>query len=138
MDYKKKLKTRLYTAIAYIFIGIIFSVLYFCGVSENQSVLSLGIALIVMGILRIRQYMKITKDDESIRKQRIAETDERNIAILHKAKSVAFGLYVFIVAIVVIILELLGKSELSTILALNVCAIVLLYWICYWIYQKKL
>ena len=138
MDYKKKLNTRLYTAIAYIFIGIIFSVLYFCGVSENQSVLSLGIALIVMGILRIRQYMKITKDDESIRKQRIAETDERNIAILHKSKSVAFGLYVFIVAIVVIILELLGKSELSTILALNVCAIVLLYWICYWIYQKKL
>lgn len=138
MDYKKKLKSRLYTAIAYIFIGIIFSVLYSCGVSENQYVLSLGIAFIIMGILRVRQYMKITKDEESIRKQRIAETDERNIAILHKAKSAAFGLYVFIVATAVIILELLGKSELSTILAWNVCVITLLYWVCYRVYQKKL
>lgn len=137
MDFKKKLKTRLYIAIVYIIIGVAFAVLYLCGMSENQYLLSLGIALIIMGILRIRQYMKITKDDESVRRREISETDERNIAILHKAKSSAFGLYTFITAAAAIVLEILGKSELATVLALNVGAIVGLYWICYWVYQKK-
>ena len=90
-----------------------------------------------MGIVRIIQYKKITKDEESIRRRRIAETDERNITILHKAKSDAVGIYVTITATAVVILEIIGRSELSTILASTVCALVLLYLICYWIYQKR-
>lgn len=137
MDYKKKLKTRLYTAITYISSGIIFVALYGSKTTENQYLFSIGIALIIMGIARIIQYKKITKDEESIRCQRVAETDERNIAILNKAKSTAFGIYVFIAGSVAIVLEVIGKTEYSFILALNVMALVFLYWISYWIYRKR-
>ena len=89
-----------------------------------------------MAVIRLIAYMRITKDDESIKRQEIAENDERNIAIIHKAKSTAFGLYVFLVATIIIILELLGITELTTILALNLCGIVVLYWLCYYIYHK--
>lgn len=137
MDFKKKLKTRLNVAIGYIIIGIIFAALFYSKIIENQYLLSLGIALIVMGIVRIIQYKKITKDEESIRRRRIAETDERNIAILHKAKSAAVGIYVTITAAAAVILEIIGKSELSVILASSVSTLVLLYLICYLIYQKR-
>lgn len=136
MDFKRKLKTRLYTAITYILIGGIFIAMYLCNISENQYLLTLGIALAVMAVIRLIAYMRITKDDESIKRQEIAENDERNIAIIHKAKSTAFGLYVFLVATIIIILELLGITELTTILALNLCGIVVLYWLCYYIYHK--
>lgn len=136
MDFKKKLRIRLYMAIAYIITGIVFAALFFR--STNEYMMTLGIALIIMGIFRIIRYMKITKDDDSVRLQKIAETDERNISIIHKAKSTAFGLYILITAMAVIVLEILGNSELSSILGLNVCIIVFLYWICYRIYQKKL
>lgn len=136
MDFKKKLRIRLYMAIAYIITGIAFAALFFR--STNEYMITLGIALIIMGIFRIIRYMKITKDDDSVRLQKIAETDERNISIIHKAKSTAFGLYILITAMAVIVLEILGNSELSSILGLNVCIIVFLYWICYRIYQKKL
>lgn len=137
MNFKNKLKTRLYTAITYISSGIIFVSLYGSKTTENQYLFSLGIALVIMGIARIIQYKRITKDEESIRRQKVAETDERNIAIINKSKSTAFGLYVFGVASIVIVLEILGITKYTNILALSVCSLALLYWICYWIYQKK-
>lgn len=137
MDYKQKLKTRLYTAITYISSGIIFIALYGSKTTENQYLFSLGIALVIMGIARIIKYKQITKDEESIRRQKVAETDERNIAILNKAKSTAFGLYIFGVATIVIVLEILEITKYTNILALSVCVLALLYWICYWIYQKR-
>lgn len=137
MDYKQKLKTRLCTAITYISSGIIFIALYGSKTTENQYLFSLGIALVIMGIARIIQYKRITKDEESIRRQKVAETDERNIAIIHKAKSTAFGLYVFGVASIVIVLEILEITKYTNILALSVCSLALLYWICYWLYQKR-
>lgn len=137
MDFMKKMRKRLYIAVGYIIIGVIFAVLFYCGISKNQYLQVLGITLIVMGIARTIQYKAITKDEESVRRQRITETDERNIAIVHKAKSLAFSLYVFICAVLVIVLEIIGEKEYSTILALSICALVTLYWICFFIYHKR-
>ncbi len=138
MDYEKKLKQRLYLAIIFIISGIVFTALYCSGISGNQTLLSAGVIFAVVGFARLVWYRKVTKDEESIRRQKIAETDERNIAICNKSKSMAFGLYVFGVALIVVVLEIFGKTEIATVLALNVCVLIILYQICYFIYRRKL
>ncbi len=136
MDFMKKLKTRRNVAISYGLIGILFTALFFTDIMKSEYILTLGIAFIVMGIFRLVQYKRITKDEQSVLRRKTEEYDERNVSIIRKSRSAAFTLYVFITAVAVIVLQLLGKSELSSILGLNVCAIVLLYWICYVIYHK--
>ena len=137
MDFEKKLKSRLEIAIGYILIGIILVILNLTKIIENEYLETLGIALALMGVLRIIQYKRITKSEETIKSREIAEKDERNISIMHKANSMAFGIYILIVGVVVIVLEAMGRRENASILALNVCGLVLLYWICYFIYNKK-
>ena len=45
-----------------------------------------------MGLLRLFRYRKITRDDQSLRKQEVEETDERTRMISERAKSWAFSL----------------------------------------------
>ncbi len=137
MDFKKKLKTRLYFGISYVVIGVamIIVALTVNGTSEYLS--PFGTALLVIGIARIRNYFIITKSDETIKKQQIAETDERNIAISNKAKSFSFNLYVVLACIAVIILQIMKITELATIIGMTVCALLVIYWISYFILQKK-
>ena len=127
MDYKKKLRSRLNIAITYIVLGVIFIVGTFITKTENDFISTFGFMMILMGLVRIRNYRIITKDEDTIRKQQIIETDERNISIVHKAKSAAFAVYTFI----------LGMHEVAKWVAYSVCLLVVIYWICYFIYQKK-
>lgn len=138
MDFKKKLKIRLYTAIIYVVLGVMIIVGAFVSKPENDFISSFGLILSVIGIARIRNYFIITKSEESIKKQQIAETDERNISIANKAKSAAFLIYVLILAIAVIILSLLNMQSIAKWLSYSVCLLITIYWVCYLIYQKKL
>lgn len=138
MDFEKKLKTRLKISIGYIAIGIIIIIFYLTKISENEYLPVLGTTLVIMGVLRLVQYKEITKNSETIHNQEIIETDERNISIMHKAKSMAFGLYIIIACIFVVTFEVMGKTEYSNVVAINVCLLITIYWICYFIYQKKL
>ena len=79
MDYKKKLKSRLNIAITYIVLGVMFIVGTFITKTENDFISTFGFMMILMGLVRIRNYRIITKDEDTIRKQQIIETDERNI-----------------------------------------------------------
>ena len=137
MDFKKKLKIRLYTAISYIVLGVALIVTAFITKMENEYFSPLGFAFAVIGIARVKQYFLISKNEETIKKQEIRETDERNIAIANKAKSVSFSLYILVSCIAIIILQILGKSDLVNILGLSVCALLIFYWISYFIIRKK-
>ena len=137
MDFKKKLKLRLNVAITYIVLGVILIVGTFITKTENEFISSFGFAMIIMGFVRIRNYRMITKDEGTIRKQQIMETDERNISIIHKAKSTAFAIYIFILGIAVIVLSFIGMHEAAKWVAYSVCLLVIIYWICYFIYQRK-
>ena len=137
MDFKKKLKLRLYIGIIYIILGIAMIIGTFVTKTNNSFISSFGLALIVMGIVRIRNYFIITKNEETIRKQQIAETDERNISIMHKAKSATFSIYVLLLGTAVIILSFLNMHEAAKWIAYSVCLLVVIYWICHWVYQKK-
>ena len=138
MEFRKKLKTRLYIAIAYIIIGIITTAAAFILKIENEFFQSYGIALAVCGILRLRQYIKLTSSEENIRKQEIAESDERNIAIANKARSWAFYFYAMAAGICVIILEIMGMEEIALGVAMSICALIGFYWISYLIIRKKM
>ena len=137
MDFKKKLKTRLYVAAAYIVIGVMIIVGAFVFKVENEFISPFGLALTVVGIARMRNYFLITKSEESIRKQEIVETDERNVWVCYRARSVAFVAYILISGVAVIVLSLLGIHEAAKWISYSLCALIAVYWIAYFIYQKK-
>ena len=137
MNFKKKLKTRLCMALVYITLGLILIVSTFIIKSDNEYLSPLGLAFVVVGIVRIRNYLIITKNDETMRKQEIAETDERNISILQKAKSATFSIYLILSCIAVIILLFFGLYEPMRWLSYSVYLLIAIYWICYFIYNKK-
>ena len=137
MDYKEKIKSRLYIGVIYIAVGIMMIVGTGVIKTDNDFISSLGLLLVVFGIVRIRNYFIITKDEKTLKKQQIAETDERNIAILHKAKSTAFSVYLLLSGTAVIILSLFGFHDIARGIAYSVLLLVIIYWICYLVYQKK-
>lgn len=136
MDFRKKLKIRLFIAIGYVVLGLAMIVVFNIIKTENEFLSSFGFALAVIGIVRIRNYMMITKNEETITKRQIAETDERNISIANKAKSVSFIIYVMLACVSVIVLELFDKTQLAIILSGTVYVLILIYWISYWIIRK--
>lgn len=138
MDYKKKLKQRLNVAIIYIILGVTFIVATFITKTDNDFISSFGFAMIIMGLVRIRNYRIITKNEDTIKKQQIIETDERNISIINKAKSTAFSVYILISGVTLIALLFMGLHEIAKWVSYSVCLLVLIYWICYWVYQKIL
>ena len=138
MDYKKKLKQRLYIGIIYIALGVMIIVGVFSSKSNNDFVSALGFAIAMVGVARIIQYLKITKNEDSIKKQKINETYERNLSIIQKAKSATFSIYLLFSCTVVIITSLFDMPDVANWFGYSQFVLVIIYWICYWIYQKKL
>ena len=137
MDYKNKLKTRLYYGIICIVLGAIMIIGVTATKSENEYISAFGFALAMVGVARIIQYLKITKNEDSIKKQKINETDERNISIIQKAKSATFSIYLLISCSVVIITALIDMPDVAKWVGYSQFVLVIIYWICYFIYQKK-
>jgi uncharacterized membrane protein len=137
MEFKKKLQARLYIAVSYIVIGLLLIAADALNHFENQFFFSFGITLIVMGILRLLRYRKVTKDDASIHRQEVVETDERTLMMAEKARSWAFSYSILIAGIAVIVLSLLGKHDTAQPFAWYVCGQIGLYWICWLILRKK-
>ena len=137
MDFKKKLKIRLWVAISYIVIGISMIAVSIISQTKNQFISSFGLALTVIGIARIRNHFIITKNGDTLRKREIAETDERNVSITNRARSAAFTAYILLAGIFVIVMGLLDKIELAVWVSYSVALLVTIYWVCYIVYQKK-
>ena len=138
MDYKKKLKQRLYIGLINITLGIAMIIGVLASNSDNDLISAFGLAVAMVGITRIIQYLKITKNDSSIKKQEIYETDERNLLIIQKARSTAFTIYLIVTCTAVIITSLLDMPDVANQIGYSQLILVVIYWICYWIYQKKL
>ena len=137
MEFRKKLKVRLYLAIAYIVIGLALTVLF--NVLENGSeyLSTFGLVLIVVGIARLRNYRRITKTEESVKKQEILETDERNVDIVQRAKNAAFNVFVILLSIAIIVLQFLDLAVYVQTLFGVMCVLLVIYWVSYWIIRKR-
>lgn len=137
MDFEKKLKQRLYVAIIYTVLGMALIIGAVLTKTDNGVISSFGCVFTVLGIARIRNYFIITKNEETLRKQKIAETDERNISIVNKARSVTFAIYGLISGIAIFILSLLNMNEIARILAFSLCTLLLIYLVAYWVIGKR-
>ena len=137
MEFKKKLKQRLYISVSYIVIGLVLIAADALNHFENHYFASFGTALLIMGVIRLIRHRKITRDDASIHRQEVAETDERTLMMAEKARSWAFSYSIMIAGIAVIVLSLLGKHDAAQPFAWYVCGMVVLYWIFWLILQKK-
>lgn len=137
MDFKKKLKTRLYLAIAYIVIGALIVLVANIYNAADSFFSTFGLVLAVCGVVRIRNHFIITKDEESIRKQEITETDERTVMIVHKARSMTFILYVMVSCVAVIALMIAGQEQMAQLISYSVCILIAIYWACYLYFKKK-
>lgn len=138
MDFKKKLKIRLYKAVIMTVIGLSMIILSFAVETDNRMLSPLGLSITVVGIVSIRNYFLITKNAETIKKQQIAENDERNIFIYNKAKSTAFTVSVLLLGISVIVLEILGMHDTAKWLSYPTALMLIVYLICYIIYSKTM
>ena len=137
MDFKKKLKQRLFVHLIWAVLGLGMILYYLLADTNNTYPFSLGIAFIVMGAIRTIQYKQTVSDEKALRQKEIAETDERNRMMSERAKSWAFSVSLFVAGDLVILLSLLGKHELALPFAWFVCGMTLLYWICWYIIRKK-
>ena len=129
MDFKKKMKQRLYIAAAYCALGIILIVADALNHFDNYFIASFGFALIVLGILRIVQNLKIRRSEKSMHQREVAETDERNKMLSERAKSWTFSFSMTAAGILVIILSMLGHHDQALPFAWFVCGMVTLYWV---------
>lgn len=137
MEFKKKMQQRFILAVGYILTGLALVCIDLVNASENYFYFSFGFALLLMGILRLFRYRKITKSTQTMRKQELTEQDERIRMIAERARSWCFSLSVTAAGIWVIILSLLGRHEEALPFSWYVCAMVVLYWICFVIIRKK-
>ena len=104
---------------------------------DNEFISSFGIALAVVGLVRLRNYVIITRSEERIKKQEILETDERNIFIVNKARSVSFIVYTLLLCVAVIVLSFLNMHQIAMWISLSVFLLIAVYWISYFIIRKK-
>lgn len=135
MDFRKKLNVRLYTAICILCVGIIMVISSFFGADDMVS--SFGAMFVVIGVARIAQYRRITKDEDSLHRREVAETDERNVMLWTKARSLAFSVYVIACAVAVIVLFLLDMDLYAQIISYSLFAFIGIYWLCYFILSRK-
>lgn len=135
MEFKKKLKVRLYYGIGCAVLGVLMMILGFLRAEEYIS--SMGLMFLIIGIARVIQYRRITQTEESLRQREIAEKDERNVLLWTKARSLTFTIYSIVLALAVIILRLMEVELIPQILAFCLFTMVLIYWICYFALSRK-
>ena len=138
MEYKQKLKQRLYVACGELAIGILLIAGAVIFKTENYFFSSFGLCLAIISIRRMYDYRRITRSEETIRKQMIKETDERNLAIADKARSICFILYFFASGIAVIVLSVLGMHREAAWVSYPMMLMLVVYWIAYWVMQKRI
>ena len=137
MEFKKKLKTRLYIAISYIVLGLVLITADVLNHFENTFIFSFGVTMLVMGIARLIRHRKTTKDEKSMRKQELLEKDERSLMMNERARSWAFSFSVMVAGFAVIVLSFLGYQELALPFAWYVCGQIVLYFVFLYIIAKK-
>lgn len=133
MNYEKKLKIRLSVYICCTIIGILMMFLGYSGLGKGDFISSLGLAYTVIGIVRIIKLTNLLRNPAAFERTKTAETDERNIMIYTKAKSLAFTAFITLSGVSVVVLQLIGKESESVIVAYTLIFFMIIYWICYMI-----
>ena len=97
----------------------------------------MGGALIAVGVIRMIRFFRYSKDESYREKMEIETKDERSRFIRNKAWAWAGYLFVLIAAVSTIVLKLVGQELLSMAASIAICVLLVLYWGCYLVLQKK-
>ena len=132
MKYSKKI----FISIFWVILGAV--LLYVSFNFEIDSYWSgLGAALFVVGVSQIARQLRYRVDNKYRENVDTAHSDERNRFIRGRAWAMAGYLYIIIAAVVMIVLQIMGLKEISQILSMTICALLVLFWISYLILNKK-
>lgn len=135
MDFKERLKMRLTVAVI---IGLIGVSLILTGYFMNKDMASaFGTMFFIIGIARIVQYIRITRNEEVLHQKEVQEIDERNVMLWTKARSLAFSVFIILAGIAVPVLYIFNMEFLAQIIAYGICIYIIIYWICYLIIRHK-
>lgn len=97
----------------------------------------MGGGIIGISIIRLVQLVRFSKDKKYAKKVEIEVSDERNIYISNKAKSMTFNWGILACAAATVVLRIIGMNDQSTICGLTICIVLVLYWVIYLIYNKN-
>ena len=131
-----KINKRLIASIVWIVIGVVLSVCSWFDIADSYWT-GMGSALLIVGSIQLVRLIRYKKDVTYRENVDINEHDERNRFIAMKAWSWVGYLFVIIISIASIAFRALGNRELSMFASGCVCVIVALYWISYWVLNKK-
>lgn len=135
MDFKKKIKIRLYTYIAVLAFGIALCAVGY--IKGSQPAANFGVPFIILGILQIFKHRHMSASKSAMQKREIEETDERNVMLWTKARSLSFTIYSLLTAIAIVVLYICGKDSAGQILSYSLCLLLLIYLICYFAMSRK-
>ena len=122
--------------IIYIIVGVTLLTLGIAGVID-EFWQGMGGGLLIIGILRSIQSLRYSKDENYRESYNTELNDERNRFIRNKAWAWAGYMFVIIAAIATLVLQTLGERLLSLEVSAAVGLILILYWISYFILQRK-
>ena len=122
--------------IIYIIVGVTLLTLGIAGVID-EFWQGMGGGLLIIGILRSIQSLRYSKDENYRESYNTELNDERNRFIRNKAWAWAGYMFVIIAAITTLVLQTLGERLLSLAVSAAVGLILILYWISYFILQRK-
>ena len=137
MKFERKIKLRAYLMAAYVIIGAGMWFVAFFGENVNDLLSAVGIGLMAAGAMQLGRNIHLLRNPEKLHDREIAEKDERNIALMEKARSLSFAVYITLAAIAVIVLYVFNFDLAGEVVAFSICAFCLIYWICYMIIKRK-
>ena len=127
---------RVFLSVFWILLGAVLAGCRVAGLVEEYWG-SMGVALVVVGVLQTARFIQYRCSADYRAKVDTANQDERNRFLANKAWAWAGYLYVMIAAVAAIVLKLLGHTLLCQAAAFSVCGIMVLYWVCYLVLQRK-
>jgi hypothetical protein len=127
---------RTVMSVLWVVIGVVLTAL---GIAEKLDPFwsGMGSALLLIGSLQLLRNYRLRKNSAYREKVETAITDERNQFIRSKAWAWAGYLFILISAVSVIILKVMGQELLSMACSFAVCLMLVLYWVSYYILQRK-
>lgn len=122
----KLLKQKMYYVLFVLLVGIGFIIINFL-TYHDDTLMGLGLGFLVIGLCKLVQYYRISKDPEKIKQLELIQGEERLVYISHKSMAATFYLSIIFEYIAMAVFLALGKSDVITI----ICFITALQCCCY-------
>ena len=129
-------KIKLSFNIVYVIIGCI--LIGFAVLEKLNSFWSgMGSALLVVGLINLLKFHRLSKNEEYREKLEIEMSDERLQFIRNKAWAWSGYLFVLISAVACIVFKVMNLDQLSLYASFSVCLALVLFWVSHAIIKRK-